>query len=213
LEKVKMKNAVSKSLKICLALVILSLILSACGKTSSTEITLASTGSVTSTPQKTVLTLEEADKQLSEKGFLNVASIQDASTLAGFQVVVPSFIPQGFSAGNFSVMLQPGGIPTSTVDGSAQAAKSVQQSFAQNGASDVIFTLTEGLQVIGSLPKSQPITINGRPGEKLLITGPGANRLVLAWDDGKRFYQLAGIISGALDEATLDNIANSLSVH
>lgn len=190
-----MRTNVIRSLIIGLVVAALSMLSSACARTSDVKITIAPVGPGTPAPQ--VLTLGEAQVQLNEKQFLNVVSRQDASNLVGFQVAAPSFIPDSFSAGTFSVMAQP--------------VKSVQQSFAQEGNSGAMFTLIQAAQSLGALQGSQPTQINGKPAEKLAFFSQ--NKLILAWSDGKRFYQIAGILAGSLDETTLVNIAASVGVH
>jgi hypothetical protein len=200
----KIMNVLFRLSVICLVVMSGALTLIACAKTSPVEITIAPIGPATSTPQNTVLTLDEAEKQLNEKRFLNVASILDASNLAGFQVASPSFLPEGFKAGKPSVMLQPGG--------SSEAAKSVQQSFALESETGTMFTLIQGLESLGSLSGSQPTTISGKSAQRLMISSSPPNRLVFAWSDGKRFYQLGGTLTGTLNEATFAKIAASVGV-
>jgi hypothetical protein len=162
----------------------------------------------TEVPQKTILTEDEINTLtlLKEKGFFNSKSIEDASQVVGFKIAIPSFIPDGFYAGEFSVSLLPGGIPSYDKDGSEQLPKLVQQIYTQGG--EIEITLLQSSQSIGSLSGSQPIEIGERPGERLLLASK--NLLVLAWNDNGRFYQLGGPLNEALDEATLIKMAVSV---
>src|ERR1035437_3448415 len=60
------------------------------------------TGTPAITTSAAAQTIEQARQQLQDKGFAVVGSMQMASDLASFSVAIPTFVPQGFYAQNYS---------------------------------------------------------------------------------------------------------------
>lgn len=178
---------------------------------------LKETGQQTSTP--IALTLEEAEKELKDKGYTVVDTIEKASQLAGYQVATPSFIPEGFlaevisNAGTFRVNILGFGLPTSEF----RKYPLVSQVFRPGGllANEPFLILTQSKDPFGTAGNPVDIDVNGHTGKKVL-TPPDEKypaRLLLVWSDSDLFYSLEGVLISPLDETVLLKVASSVGIH
>jgi len=161
-------------------------------------------------PEGPSLTPEE-EEQMAQQGFVNVETIADASRIAGFAVVEPAYIPEGFSGGSFSVYQHGALLPEEMKPKFPDIE--VQSFYSWQGEERIIFVLVQSQHKF-SLGGGRPAEICGRPGERWFEGGhddmPG--RLAFGWEDDGNYFQLFGMLAGPLDEETLGQIACSVEV-
>jgi hypothetical protein len=167
------------------------------------------------------LTLEQAAAQLKEKGYTLADTAEKASQLAGYEVATPAFVPEGFVAvmmditggGTFALNKLGFGLPNVP-----NVPIIVDQKYALSADPRAphgpFFMLEQTTQPHGQVGTAIDIEIAGYPGKKILIPPDGRPPGIhLAWTDGTRYYDLEGELTGTLDEATLLQVAASMSVH
>ena len=155
------------------------------------------------------LTLEQAAAQLKEKGYTLADTAEKASQLAGYKVATPAFVPAGFVpvmmdvSGSFALNKLGFGLPNAP-----DVPIIVDQKYAQSpdprAPHGPFFILEQTTQQHGLAGTAIDIEIAGYPGKKVLIPPDGRPPGIhLAWNDGVRYYDLEGELTGPLDEATL----------
>ncbi len=140
-----------------------------------------------------------------KKGTATIQTANDAaaaSQLAGFTVLAPSYLPDGYT-----VNTQPG--PWTVVD-DAKASISMASISYDNQAADGHFSITEQKYQQGvhnkvmDSPEKQDVTVRGQPGAWLSFgdntpavtrtslpgTSTGGNKSILAWDENGITYMI-----------------------
>lgn len=147
---------------------------------------------------------EEQKEQLAEKGFITVATVEEASRLAGYSVATPEFLPEGFRLHGQILVAQLGLGEWGT------RKRHVDLMWSWPEGAQLLLTQAPGIDVLAG---REPTDICGRPGAKELFeAGKGREHplLVLHWQDGDMGYSLGGSIAGLLTEEILMKIACSV---
>jgi hypothetical protein len=174
-----MKGRITCLLASCLF--ILFLILTACTSPASEE--PEPTLTEAEKPQ-----LEQMEKELAERGVLNVSTLEEAAEIAGFPLATPAFIPEGFRRNSQIMISQLGaGLPEG-MGGSRPKYIDIMWMWEED--SSVWFMLTQG--------------------EKEFQVSPSTDRFSLGWNDGNLYYGLSGTLAGPLNEDVLNQIAGSV---
>jgi hypothetical protein len=132
-----------------------------------------------------------------ERRVLPVHTIEEASRLVGYQVVIPAYIPDGFSAGDFQ--LSQLGLPPQTGDEWGDGIRIVQQDWFISDNSKI--------------RQGEPSEICGHSGKReFWDAGEGREYplLVLHWWDDEMVYTVSGDIEYPLTEEILNSIACSI---
>jgi hypothetical protein len=170
-------------------------------------------------PTTTVLSLEDSQKQLMEKGSTLTDTAEKASQLAGFQVVTASFIPEGFMPydydrqGGLFIVSKPG-FGLDTVE---EIPHTVERRYIKHDPRALYAPYIVLLQTPNKARMSfltQDAIIGNHSGKKALLPPQGAyqTRLALWWHDGILAFYLEGELSDLLEEATLFRMAESIGV-
>ncbi len=178
--------------------------------TESPQITTTATTSGAGRYQGLGLT-EDQIKMLEEQGMANIESRETASAIAGFDIAVPSFVPEGFVPGKFMINISGAGLPADMAPKFNNTK--VQQVFTWSRS--VMFTLIQGTHPFG-IGGGEPIEIDGLQVEKTVSyespeDGQQFERLTYGWEENGLYFALTGILAGGLDEAVMKQILLSVS--
>lgn len=171
----------------------LLLILTACNSQPPEMTAPASTETERPTAETTVAVLTEEqldqrEKELAERGALNIATLEEASQIAGYEVSTPAFIPEDFRRNRNIMISQHGvGLPE---DMATNFPKEVQQMWMWKEDSSVWFILTQSPKKFG--------------------VGSSGDKFSLSWDNGNMYYGLSGTLAGPLTKEVLNSIASSV---
>jgi len=148
---------------------------------------------------------------MAQRGVVNVATVADASRIAGFVVVEPAYIPEGFSGGSFSVCQHGATLPEDMKPKVIWIE--VQSFYVWQGEVRIIFMQTQGQHMSGIIG-GEPAEICGHPGERWFDAAHDdmPPRLAFGWEDNGYYFSLFGMLAGPLDEETLMQIACSVEV-
>ena len=152
---------------------------------------------------------EEQEKQWSEKGTINVSTLEEASRLAGYSVATPSFIPEGFKYSELVVAQL--GLPPELGGEWGDGTINVMQGWSWPGypAASLMLIQIPGKEQEGS---GEPIDICGRPGWEKVHEANGRSHplLQLNWYENDMRYSLAGTLVEPLTEEVILQIACSV---
>lgn len=157
---------------------------------------------------------EEEIRMLEERGVANVDSVEVASKIAGFEVVVPAYVPEGFSPGKFSISISGAGLPESMKPKFNNTK--VQQTYTYQEDKKVGILLIQSPHKFG-IGHGEPAEICGQTGEKAFTkadpdNGQPYDTVTLGWEKDGITYALTGMLGGTLDEAEMEKIACSIGV-
>ncbi len=150
--------------------------------------------------------------QMEELGYISIDNVADASRIAGYPVAVPTYLPEDFTGGVFSVSQF--GLTFPGQSEPAVKAFNVFQYYWWQEDESVRLSLIQVKLVLG-LGDSEPTEFCGHSGQRYYREAEGdmAALVVLGWEvDGVSYY-LSGTLAGPLDEATLEQIACSIEVN
>jgi len=208
-----------KILNLFLILLALSLVLFACGPKETEPASTPQPAGNETMPASTEETgyeglgLTEAEiKMLEERGVANVDSAEVASKIAGFEVEVPSYVPEGFQPGMFMINISGAGLPAG-MSPKFNNTK-VQQVYTRLEDKDIFITLIQSPQKF-NVGGGEPAEICGQPGERTFSQADPAggkpyDRLTLAWEKDGIYYSLTGTLTETLDKAELEKMACSI---
>ena len=204
-----------------LVLLFVSLLFSSCGG-DATDDTISSVPAYTPgvTPEVPSFTDEELaalgldETQIGmyhEQGVLNVDTTELASILAGFRVMPPSFIPQDLTRGPYSVAISGAGMP-----------KEVKPKF-NNTTVTVIYSSPDDPKIMlaliymvhnTGLGVGEPTQVGDYQGMKVYqpAAGNGYASLGLVWGEDTRYFSIAAVLGGPLDEETVMKVAASIPI-
>ena len=153
----------------------------------------------------------EEEEQMAQRGVVNVDTVADASRIAGFPVVEPAYIPEGFSGGSFSVYQHGANLPEDTSPKFIWI--NVERIWSWEGNHEVMFVLMQS-QHKSSIGGGEPAEICGHPGERWFDAAHDdmPDRLAFGWEDNGCYFSLVAMLAGPLDEETLMRIACSVEV-
>ena len=127
---------------------------------------------------------------MDERGGLNVGTLEEASLIAGYEVAVPAYIPEGFRRSKNIMLSRRGvGLPENIA---ANFPIEVQQVWFWAEDDSIWFMILQS-------PKKFEV---GRSGDKYSHS----------WNDGDMYYGLSGVLSAPLTEEVLDKVASSVGV-
>jgi hypothetical protein len=154
---------------------------------------------------------EEEIRMLEERGVANVDSAEVASKIAGFEVTVPAYVPDGFTQGKYMITISGAGLPEE-MSPKFNNTK-VTQTFTYQEDRNIMVVLIQSPQPFGI--GGEPAEICGQPGERKFSEADPANnqpyeKLTLGWGKDGAYYSLAGILGETLDEVELEKIACSI---
>ncbi len=153
---------------------------------------------------------EEQIEKLQKTGIANVSSAEVASKIAGFTVATPAYVPPGFTAGTYGVVLSGGGMQGGFVPKFNNTK--VTQGFIWSENKRVIIMVTQGPAKF-SLAGGEPAEVAGVPGERAFIKGDSAfpyDKLAFGWGKDGMWFSLLGVLSRPLNEAELLKVAGSI---
>jgi hypothetical protein len=162
-------------------------------------------------------TLEQAQSQLEEKGWVALADRHTTSQVVDYKVALPSYVPAGFEpvltagTGLFLVQIPGFSLPASM---RPESYPTVQITYAlQQGEPsllDPFFMITQTPDKMDT--GGQTLEINGHQGTRNLLPGGSnrAERLVITWTDGRLYYTVMSTLVSPLDEDSLLRIAASI---
>lgn len=156
------------------------------------------------------LSAAEKQRQWERRRLYPADTLDEASEVVGYTVVVPSFIPDGFSRG-FEISIRPCGTGRPKVQPKFTGTR-IGQSWGWDKNRSIYFGFDQSkcnFKISGGLF----VEIGGKPGERILWPAEHDSpaRLHLNWSDGTMFYILNGTLGGPLDEAVIMKIASSVS--
>ncbi len=211
-----------KILNLSIILLALSLVLFACGpketepasttQPAGNEIKPASTEE---TSYEGLGLTEDEIRMLEERGVANVDSVEVASKIAGFGVMVPSYVPEGFQPGKFMINISGAGLPPELKPKFNRT--NVQIVYTYQDDRDIVILLLQATHKsgIGDAGIRESVDICGSKGESIFVKanpdeGRPYDRLILSWEKDGVYYSLTGTLSGTLDEAELEKMACSI---
>jgi hypothetical protein len=157
---------------------------------------------------------EDEIRMLEESGVANVDSAEVASKIAGFEVVVPAYVPEGFQPGKFSISISGAGLPESMRPKFNNTK--VQQTYTYQEDKEVGILLIRSPHEFG-IGGGEPAEVCGQTGERAFTKADPANgqphdTVTLCWEKNGIYYALTGVLGGTLDEAEMEKIACSIGV-
>ena len=167
----------------------------------------------TLTEEREEPTLTEEQQELwVERGILLVSTIEEASRLVGYQVAVPTFIPEGFLPGG--LQLNQLGPPPQAGGEWGDGSRVAQQVWNWSSEREIRFFV---MQFQGTLENVQgvPSEVCGDSGRREFFVNREGSEYPLLWLhrwDGERVYSVGGILGGPLTEEILYKIACSVGV-
>ncbi|MFC2007215.1 hypothetical protein ACFLVB_01260 [Chloroflexota bacterium] len=210
-----MKKGLLNLLFVCLAVLSLSLV--ACGTQDSegADVTPPEDIETPVPPSEEVdysslgLT-EDQIRMLEEQGIANVESAELASKIAGFRVTAPAYIPEGFHTGEFMITLSGAGMPEGMKPKFNNTK--VQQVYAWQEEKSPVILLIQTPHKLGvsGMGESEPVEINGRPGERDFSEDDPYDKLTFSWENDGVYYAISGMLGETLDEASLKKMAESI---
>ncbi len=200
-----------KRLIIGLMLVILLVVAVSCAP-AATESEVEEEGLTQAAEEEELTLTEEQQEEWVERGCLTVSTIEEASRLAGYQVAMPTFIPEGYLHSDF--VLNQLGFPPQLGGEWGQARRAIEQQWTWPDDPKINILL---IQYPGTDEdvSGEPIEICGRSGgREFFEAGDGREYplVVLDWRDGDMVYSLGGSLAGTLSEEILHQIACSVRV-
>jgi hypothetical protein len=151
-------------------------------------------------------------KMLEERGVANVDSAEVASKIAGFEVAVPAYMPDGFSPGKYSITLSGAGMPTGMTPKFNNTK--VQRTYTwQEDANIMILLIQSPLPF--SVGGGELAEICGQQGERAFSktdpnNGQPYDKITFSWGKGGIYYAITGTLTGTLDEAEIQKMAGSI---
>jgi hypothetical protein len=159
---------------------------------------------------------EDEIKMLEERGVANVDSAEVASKIAGFEVTTPTYVPEGFTQGQYSV----------SVSGAAGMPPGMKPKF-NNTNVQIIYTYKNDRKVvilllqavhksgIGDAGVREPVDICGSAGESVFVeansdNGQPYDHLILSWEKDGIYYTLSGTLGQTLDKPSILKMACSI---
>jgi hypothetical protein len=183
----------------------LSLFLTSCPAKSPTTTPKPSTNLTTPT---TTPSIESIPKQIAA-----VDSAELASQIAGFKVIEPSYIPDGYNGGLFIVINQEAGL-TGELKPKFNSMQ-VQRVYKHLNDTGTMILLIQTVHQFG-IAGGEPTTLCGFTVQRAFTkTDPRYtphDELTFSWEINGNYFTLTGWLNGTLDEATLIKMACSIKI-
>ena len=157
---------------------------------------------------------EEESHMLEERGIANVDSAETASIIAGFQVALPSYVPEGFRPGKFMVSLSGAGLPEELKPKFNNNQVHRTYTWEENG--EIMILLIQAVHKSG-IGGGEAAEICGQPGERRFTKadpqqGREYDTLSIAWEISGSYFIINATLGGPLDEAEVEKVACSISL-
>ena len=166
---------------------------------------------ITQTEEEEKPTLTEEQQELwVERGVVPVSTIEEASRLVGYQVAIPTFIPEGFLPGDFE--LNQLGFPPQLGGEWGDGKRVVQRQWTWSGDRKIHFLVMQ-FQGTEESVQGEPSDVCGHSGKRELFEAEKGREyplLVLHWWDSERVYSVSGLLGDPLTEEILHKIACSV---
>jgi hypothetical protein len=159
------------------------------------------------------LTQEEKMKMWEEKGIYNADTLEEASRIVGYQVAVPSYIPEGFGRyHNIIISKLGGGSGFSEEMKPKFTAINIVQMWRWDSDRSITFMLTQSQHKFGIGGDQEQVEIGGlKVIRSVTQMEPPRPNVEYAWEKDGVSYALSGYLQGALDEAAMEKILGSIS--
>jgi hypothetical protein len=140
-------------------------------------------------------------------------SAKEASKVAGFKVIEPSYIPDGFGKPKYQVFESGAGLPEDLKPGFDNTL--VFSSYTYQPDRRIVIQLEQTVHKF-SLGGSEPTELCGHPAERVFFSAdPQKNmpydRLAFGWEDGEYYFSLVAALGGTLTEDELRKMACSIN--
>ena len=157
---------------------------------------------------------EEEIRALEERGIANVDSAEIASEIVGFQVALPSYVPEDFRPGKFMVSLSGVGMPEELKPKFNNNQVHWVYAWVENG--EIMIFLIQAVHKSG-IGGSEAAEICGQPGERKFSKADPQNgreydMLSIAWEIDGSYFMITATLGGPLDEAEVEKVACSVSI-
>jgi hypothetical protein len=157
---------------------------------------------------------EDEIRMLEERGVANVESAEVASKIAGFEVAIPAYVPEGFIPGKYMISISGAGLPEEMSPKFNNT--DVTQAFTYQGDRNIGFSLIQKTHKFG-IGGGEPAEICGQTGERAFTkadpaSGQPYDMVTLGWEKNGIYYALTGVLGGTLDEAEMEKTACSIGV-
>jgi hypothetical protein len=142
-----------------------------------------------------------------------VDSAEQASEIAGFKVIEPSYVPEGYLGGKFTVTALGAGLPEEMKP--KFNSTQVQRAYHYQNDPDTMILLIQMVHEF-SVGGGEPTELCGRPAErKFTAADPQRvphDSLTFGWVIDGNYFSLTGWLNDTLDEAALVKMACSISI-
>ncbi len=200
------------TLGMILVCLVLSAGLSACSPQEATqpETTIAPTEQ---TAYEGLGLTEEQIRSLEERGVANVDSVEVASKIAGFQVAVPSYVPEGYQTGKFMISISGAGLPQGMMKFNNT---DVQIFYGIPGDRDAWIQFIQAPHKFGvGGGEPEPVELCGITGERVFaeadpVNGQEYARLSYCWEKNGIWYALTGTLTDTMNEEEMKKMACSI---
>jgi predicted small lipoprotein YifL len=151
---------------------------------------------------------------LKERGIANVDSATVASKIAGFKVYEPSYVPEGYSGGKFTVSLSGAGMPEALKPKFNNTK--IERIYSLRGDTNTIIDLIQTVNKL-NVSGSEPVEICGHSAERSFTKADPksplkGDRLSFVWEIDGNYFLLSGWLNGTLNEAALVKMACSINI-
>ncbi len=152
----------------------------------------------------------EDQKRWEENKTFAAKSLEEASRFVGYQIAVPSFLPEGFQSNGFVAISQlGGGLPEGMRP--KFIAVNVDQMWSWAGNKQVMILFTQSQHSFGVGGEQSVIELGGIPVTRSVTQSePPRPNVGFSWERDGRYYVLVGYLGGPLDESVLIKVFNSL---
>jgi hypothetical protein len=152
---------------------------------------------------------------LEQMGIANVDSAEIASRIAGFKVVVPAYIPEGYIGGKFMVTLSGAGLPDNLKPKFNNTM--VERIYNYQNNPTTIIDLIQKVHQFSQL-NSEPTEICGHPAGRYFAPADPKSAIkgdvvTYNWEINGNYFLLSGCLGATLDEATLVKMACSINLN
>jgi hypothetical protein len=142
-----------------------------------------------------------------------VDTAEQASEIAGFKVIEPSYVPEGYLGGKFTVTALGGGLPEEMKP--KFNSNQVQRAYHYRNDPDTMILLVQMVHEF-SIGGGEPAEICSRPAERKFTAADPQHvphdSLTFGWEIDGNYFSLTGWLNDTLDEAEMVKIACSISI-
>jgi hypothetical protein len=175
--------------------------------------TQATTPASSLNPTTPVMTSPTGEPVLPSKMMAAFDSAEQASEIAGFKVAEPSYVPEGYSGGKFTITRLGAGLPEEMKP--KFNSTQVQRAYHYQNDQDTMILLVQMVHRF-SVGGGEPTEICGRPAERAFTPADPQrvphDSLTFGWEIDGNYFSLTGWLNETLDEAALVKMACSICI-